>query len=44
LWEVYVVKADADTLTKQQGSTCCASPAATADNKAGEPVAAGGCC
>ncbi|MEU2735432.1 ArsI/CadI family heavy metal resistance metalloenzyme [Streptomyces sp. NPDC007095] len=22
-WEVYVVKADADTLTKQQGSTCC---------------------
>ena len=22
-WEVYVVKADADTLAKQQGSTCC---------------------
>ncbi|MFE6128205.1 ArsI/CadI family heavy metal resistance metalloenzyme [Streptomyces sp. NPDC056437] len=22
-WEVYVVKADADSLTKQQGSTCC---------------------
>lgn len=26
-WEVYVVKADADTLTKQQDSTCCAGPA-----------------
>ncbi|MFF9914861.1 ArsI/CadI family heavy metal resistance metalloenzyme [Streptomyces sp. NPDC013457] len=24
-WEVYVVKADADTLTKQQRSTCCAN-------------------
>ncbi|MGV9455901.1 ArsI/CadI family heavy metal resistance metalloenzyme [Streptomyces sp. NPDC003635] len=23
-WEVYVVKADADVLAKQQGSTCCA--------------------
>ncbi|MDX6346616.1 MAG: hypothetical protein QOF84_1406, partial [Streptomyces sp.] len=22
-WEVYVVKADADTLTRQQDSTCC---------------------
>ncbi|MCD2469014.1 VOC family protein [Streptomyces sp. MBT42] len=43
-WEVYVVKADADSLTKQQGSTCCADPAATADNKASEPVASGGCC
>ncbi|MFE5655502.1 ArsI/CadI family heavy metal resistance metalloenzyme [Streptomyces sp. NPDC056517] len=43
-WEVYVVKADADTLTKQQGSTCCAGTAATADNEASEPVAAGGCC
>ncbi|MFJ2932780.1 ArsI/CadI family heavy metal resistance metalloenzyme [Streptomyces sp. NPDC087219] len=43
-WEVYVVKADADTLTEQQGSACCAGTAATADNKASEPVAAGGCC
>ncbi|TLS42066.1 glyoxalase/bleomycin resistance/dioxygenase family protein [Streptomyces montanus] len=25
-WEVYVVKADADTLARQQGSTCCAGP------------------
>lgn len=24
-WEVYVVKADADSLAKQQGSTCCTS-------------------
>ncbi|MFF9622209.1 ArsI/CadI family heavy metal resistance metalloenzyme [Streptomyces griseosporeus] len=40
-WEVYVVKADADTLTKQQGSTCCTAPAAPA---AKEPAAAGGCC
>ncbi|MEU3483450.1 ArsI/CadI family heavy metal resistance metalloenzyme [Streptomyces sp. NPDC033754] len=43
-WEVYVVKADADTLTKQQGSTCCAATAAIADDEASEPVAAGGCC
>ncbi|MFJ5728936.1 ArsI/CadI family heavy metal resistance metalloenzyme [Streptomyces paradoxus] len=40
-WEVYVVKADADTLAKQQGSTCCATPAAVG---AEEPAAAGGCC
>ncbi|MFF9062631.1 ArsI/CadI family heavy metal resistance metalloenzyme [Streptomyces sp. NPDC014882] len=40
-WEVYVVKADAGTLTKQQGSSCCTDPGA-ADTK--EPVAAGGCC
>ncbi|WP_326718841.1 VOC family protein [Streptomyces sp. NBC_00243] len=41
-WEVYVVKADADTLAKQRGSSCCAP--GTADAEAGEPVAAGGCC
>lgn len=40
-WEVYVVKADADTLTKQRGSSCCTDPGA-ADTK--EPAAAGGCC
>ncbi|CAM5542256.1 ArsI/CadI family heavy metal resistance metalloenzyme [Streptomyces narbonensis] len=43
-WEVYVVKADADTLTKQQGSTCCSSTSATAENGTSEPVTAGGCC
>ncbi|MCX5604789.1 VOC family protein [Streptomyces phaeochromogenes] len=43
-WEVYVVKADADTLAKQQGSSCCTPDTADADAKAGEPVAAGGCC
>ncbi|MDX3502427.1 ArsI/CadI family heavy metal resistance metalloenzyme [Streptomyces sp. ATCC51928] len=42
-WEVYVVKADADTLPKQQGSTCCARTATT-DSDTGEPVVAGGCC
>ncbi|NUK05939.1 VOC family protein [Streptomyces lunaelactis] len=42
-WEVYVVKADADTLTKQQGSTCCSSPA-DAGTSAEQPVAASGCC
>ncbi|MFC9543053.1 ArsI/CadI family heavy metal resistance metalloenzyme [Streptomyces sp. NPDC056956] len=42
-WEVYVVKADADNLTRQQGSTCCSSPA-TADTDARKPVTAGGCC
>ncbi|MFE0037717.1 ArsI/CadI family heavy metal resistance metalloenzyme [Streptomyces sp. NPDC058991] len=25
-WEFYVVKADADTLTEQHGSTCCPGP------------------
>ncbi|WP_329293308.1 ArsI/CadI family heavy metal resistance metalloenzyme [Streptomyces sp. NBC_01455] len=39
-WEVYVVKADADSLAKQQGSTCCAAPTET-DAKA---APAGGCC
>ncbi|GAA2637635.1 ArsI/CadI family heavy metal resistance metalloenzyme [Streptomyces vastus] len=44
-WEVYVVKADADYLAKQQGSTCCAGSAeSTAGTGAKEPVAAGGCC
>ena len=28
-WEVYVVKSDADTLTKQQTSPCCATPTTT---------------
>ncbi|MET7312932.1 ArsI/CadI family heavy metal resistance metalloenzyme [Streptomyces sp. NPDC005571] len=42
-WEVYVVKADADILTKQKGSTCCAGPAAD-EPGASEPAAAGGCC
>ncbi|MEU8528475.1 MULTISPECIES: ArsI/CadI family heavy metal resistance metalloenzyme [Streptomyces] len=42
-WEVYVVKADADTLTKQNTSTCCTTPAAIeSDERA--PVTAGGCC
>ncbi|QYX78607.1 ArsI/CadI family heavy metal resistance metalloenzyme [Streptomyces akebiae] len=42
-WEVYVVKADADSLAKQQGSACCATDAAGADTR--EPAAAtGGCC
>ncbi|MEV4874929.1 ArsI/CadI family heavy metal resistance metalloenzyme [Streptomyces cyaneofuscatus] len=41
-WEVYVVKADAGTLTKQQGSTCCAGTAATQDDRS-EAVAPG-CC
>ncbi|WP_406323018.1 ArsI/CadI family heavy metal resistance metalloenzyme [Streptomyces sp. NBC_01637] len=42
-WEVYVVKADSDTPTKQEGSTCCAGPAADKPGST-EPVAAGGCC
>ncbi|MFI6108682.1 ArsI/CadI family heavy metal resistance metalloenzyme [Streptomyces sp. NPDC051310] len=36
-WEVYVVKADADTLTRQQGSTCCAGPP---EGEVSRPVAA----
>ncbi|MFE5616827.1 ArsI/CadI family heavy metal resistance metalloenzyme [Streptomyces sp. NPDC056524] len=42
-WEVYVVKADADTLTKQNASTCCTTPAG-AEIDGREPVTAGGCC
>ncbi|MFF3688035.1 ArsI/CadI family heavy metal resistance metalloenzyme [Streptomyces sp. NPDC002187] len=42
-WEVYVVKADSGTLTKQQGSSCCCGRTA-ADTDAQEPVAAGSCC
>ncbi|WP_406476598.1 ArsI/CadI family heavy metal resistance metalloenzyme [Streptomyces sp. NBC_01615] len=42
-WEVYVVKADAGALAKQQGSTCCTGSAdAGLDVK--EPSVAGGCC
>ncbi|MFI6857337.1 ArsI/CadI family heavy metal resistance metalloenzyme [Streptomyces sp. NPDC050416] len=42
-WEVYVVKADADSLAKQRGSTCCADPD-PAGTGAGEQAAASGCC
>ncbi|MER7958251.1 ArsI/CadI family heavy metal resistance metalloenzyme [Streptomyces sp. NPDC096030] len=42
-WEVYVVKADADTLTQQNAGTCCTTAAgAEADER--EPVTAGECC
>ncbi|MFC8147447.1 ArsI/CadI family heavy metal resistance metalloenzyme [Streptomyces paradoxus] len=50
-WEVYVVKADAGTLDKQQGSTCCADPATgdsdakeTADSDSKETATASSCC
>ncbi|CAM5739947.1 putative Cadmium-induced protein CadI [Streptomyces afghaniensis 772] len=42
-WEVYVVKADAGSLAKQRGSTCCTDPA-SAGTGAEEPAASGGCC
>ncbi|MFG2869987.1 ArsI/CadI family heavy metal resistance metalloenzyme [Streptomyces sp. NPDC048338] len=42
-WEVYVVKADADTLAKQPAGTCCAGPEG-AGTEERAPVAAGGCC
>lgn len=42
-WEVYVVKADADSLAKQQDSTCCSAPPET-DTASKEPATAGGCC
>ncbi|MFE7243633.1 ArsI/CadI family heavy metal resistance metalloenzyme [Streptomyces sp. NPDC057580] len=42
-WEVYVVKADADSMAKQKGSTCCADPA-VAETDPGTRVEAGGCC
>jgi catechol 2,3-dioxygenase-like lactoylglutathione lyase family enzyme len=42
-WEVYVVKADADSMAEQTNSTCCAGPAVT---EAGPPASAeaGGYC
>ncbi|WP_340374925.1 ArsI/CadI family heavy metal resistance metalloenzyme [Streptomyces sp. SS7] len=43
-WEVYVVKADADSLAKQQGSTCCAASPVEADTGSKEPAVAGCCC
>ncbi|MET7336373.1 ArsI/CadI family heavy metal resistance metalloenzyme [Nonomuraea sp. NPDC005650] len=37
-WEVYVVKGDADTLTKETDSACCAPATASADELTVEPV------
>ncbi|MFL9683495.1 ArsI/CadI family heavy metal resistance metalloenzyme [Streptomyces sp. KL110A] len=37
-WEVNAVKADADTLPKQQGSTCCAGPAPLGPGGAGQTL------
>jgi catechol 2,3-dioxygenase-like lactoylglutathione lyase family enzyme len=39
-WEVYVVKADAESLTKQEGSRCCADGNAVRDGAA----VTSGCC
>jgi Lactoylglutathione lyase and related lyases len=39
-WEVYVVKADADSLAKQHGSTCCTGPGVPDTSTA----SAAGCC
>ncbi|MFF2364826.1 ArsI/CadI family heavy metal resistance metalloenzyme [Streptomyces sp. NPDC058122] len=41
-WEVYVVKADADTLAKQQGSTCCTGPTENAPDA--PTISAASCC
>ncbi|MFD5520182.1 ArsI/CadI family heavy metal resistance metalloenzyme [Streptomyces sp. NPDC127066] len=41
-WEVYVVKADADSLVKQQGSTCCTGPSEDAPDESTAP--SGDCC
>ncbi|SCK22999.1 Catechol 2,3-dioxygenase [Streptomyces sp. WMMB 714] len=44
-WEVYVVKADAGNLAKQQGSACCDGAGEEERDEALTPVAAkGGCC
>ncbi|MET7344700.1 ArsI/CadI family heavy metal resistance metalloenzyme [Streptomyces sp. NPDC087866] len=42
-WEFYVVKADADTLTKQKNTTCC-TPAAPAQTSSPSQAGAGDCC
>lgn len=39
-WEVYVVKADAEAMTKQKAVPCCTGPAESET----APVQAGGCC
>ncbi|MET7496213.1 ArsI/CadI family heavy metal resistance metalloenzyme [Streptomyces sp900116325] len=39
-WEVYVVKADAEAMTKQKAAPCCAGPAESET----APVQAAGCC
>ncbi|MGW1868934.1 ArsI/CadI family heavy metal resistance metalloenzyme [Streptomyces mauvecolor] len=39
-WEVYVVKADADSLAKQPQSLCCASPSKSAEAE----LSSSGCC
>ncbi|MEU4172634.1 ArsI/CadI family heavy metal resistance metalloenzyme [Streptomyces sp. NPDC026665] len=41
-WEVYVVKADSDTLTRQEGSTCCTGP--TEDAPEEPTTSAARCC
>ncbi|MEV6195600.1 ArsI/CadI family heavy metal resistance metalloenzyme [Streptomyces sp. NPDC051920] len=41
-WEVYVVKADSDTLTRQEGSTCCTGP--TEDTPEEPTTCAARCC
>ncbi|MFD5193188.1 ArsI/CadI family heavy metal resistance metalloenzyme [Streptomyces sp. NPDC058357] len=41
-WEVYVVKADADSMAKQKNSACCADPAAPEADAT--PAESSGCC
>ncbi|WP_405881049.1 VOC family protein [Streptomyces sp. NBC_01136] len=41
-WEVYVVKADAESLAKQQGSACCTGPSEAAPEES--TASAAGCC
>ncbi|MET7824176.1 ArsI/CadI family heavy metal resistance metalloenzyme [Streptomyces sp. NPDC005386] len=41
-WEVYVVKADTESMAKQKGSTCCA-PRDTAESPDVREEAVGGC-
>jgi catechol 2,3-dioxygenase-like lactoylglutathione lyase family enzyme len=44
-WEVYVVKAEADTLAQQPDSSCCATADSNADETRPVPAAtAGRCC
>jgi catechol 2,3-dioxygenase-like lactoylglutathione lyase family enzyme len=43
-WEVYVVKADADRLDKDDNSVCCCGGTDEADEKPSVAAAAAGCC
>ncbi|MFJ9135727.1 MULTISPECIES: ArsI/CadI family heavy metal resistance metalloenzyme [unclassified Streptomyces] len=43
-WEVYVVKADTESMAKQKGSTCCATSDTAETGSGSQAEAVDGCC